>query len=67
MLRRRDNLKVFSVFCLTSKMSREGKRRGSCASRNRDVYRSWLHRVVRLIFLTEFHLLKNVRGFLGRA
>jgi hypothetical protein len=57
----------FSVFCLTSKMSHGGKRRGSCASRNRDVYRSWLHRVVRLTFLTEFHSLENARGFLGNA
>ncbi len=40
----------FMFFCLTSKMSHGGKWRGSGASRNRDIYRSWLHRFVRLIF-----------------
>jgi len=46
---------------LTSKMSHGGKWRGACVSRNRDIYRNWLHRLVRLIlsFLksTEQHTL----------
>jgi hypothetical protein len=37
-------------FCLTSKMSRGGKWREPCVSRDRDIYRSWLHRLVRLSF-----------------
>jgi hypothetical protein len=37
------------VFGLTSKMSHGGKWRRSCESTNCDIYRSWLHRFVRLI------------------
>ena len=33
--------------CLTSKMSHGGRWRGSGVSQNRDIYRSWLHRIVR--------------------
>jgi hypothetical protein len=36
--------------CLTLKMSHGGKWRDFLRSRNRDTYRSWLHRFVRLIF-----------------
>jgi hypothetical protein len=53
--------------CLTSKMSHGGRWRDFLRSRNRDIYRSWHHRVVRLVFLTEFHSLKDARGFLGNA
>ena len=41
-------------FCLTSKVSHGGKWRDFLRSRNRDTYRSWLHRFVRLIFLFHF-------------
>jgi hypothetical protein len=39
------------ILCLTLKMSRGGKWREPCASRDRDIYRSWLHRIVRLSFI----------------
>ena len=45
--------------CLTSKMSHGGKWRRSCASTNCDIYRSWLHRLVRLIF----HSVRSCRAF----
>ena len=38
------------ILCPTSKMSHEGKWRGACVSRNRDIYRNWLQRFVRLSF-----------------
>jgi hypothetical protein len=44
-------------------MSRGGRWRDFLRSRNRDSYRSWLHRFVRLIFLTEFHSLKMLGDF----
>ena len=42
---------VVLFFCLTSKMSHGGKWREPCVSRDRDIYRSWLHRMVRLSFV----------------
>jgi hypothetical protein len=48
-------------------MSHEGRWHDFLRSRNRDSYRSWLHRVVRLILLTEFHSLKNAHDFLGNV
>jgi hypothetical protein len=40
-------------------MRHGGKWRGSCASTNRDIYRSCLHRFVRLIFVL-FHLVPRL-------
>ena len=62
-----DSVGLIGLFDLTSKMSHGGRWRDFLRSRNRDSYRSWLHRVVRLTFLTEFHTLNNARGFLGNA
>jgi hypothetical protein len=48
------DLEEYGIFhfllCLTLKMSHGGKWRDFLRSRNRDTYRSWLHRLVRLIF-----------------
>ena len=53
----RDNcgsLPAHDVFYLTLKMSRGGMWREPCVSRGRDIYRSWLHRFVRLIHTASF-------------
>ena len=51
------------IECLTSKMSRGGKWRRSCVSRNCDIYRSWLHRVVRPNLLSVNHTHQGLRDF----
>ena len=48
-------------------MSHGGKWRGSGASRKRDIYRSWLHRVVRPNWLSALHARFGLRVFLGNV